>query len=48
MAAWAARMARDVAERGRTPACVMEQYRRTVRPMFSNTSLPPVRMRSLW
>jgi uridine kinase len=28
------RMARDVAERGRTPSCVLAQYTRTVRPMF--------------
>jgi uridine kinase len=28
------RMARDVAERGRTPSCVLAQYTKTVRPMF--------------
>lgn len=28
------RMARDVAERGRTPSCVLAQYTKTVRPMY--------------
>lgn len=28
------RMARDVAERGRTPSCVLAQYTQTVRPMY--------------
>ena len=34
------RLRRDVAERGRTPESVREQYERTVRPSASGSSCP--------